>query len=553
MKFKIALSFLFMVAFVSLQAQSIHIIPFPNEVLKGQGFYTITPGSKIVSPQKSIKTSKILQKDIQEAIGKKIEIVKSENTEEGAINFIYNGNFKKEQYSLVVSKDMIKIIALDNTGWFYGVQSLLQLFPSIPDSKSTPVSLLKIQEVTINDAPRFHWRGFMLDEGRHFKGKKQVELLLDEMALMKMNVFHWHLTDDQGWRIEIKKYPLLTKIGSRRKSTQIQEGSFKWHSPVQSGEPHEGFYTQKEIKEIVKYASERHITVVPEIEMPGHCGAAIASYPWLGSDKKKIDVPVTFGTKESAYDISDPKVYEFLSDVLKEVMELFPSNVIHIGGDEVIYKQWSASKTIQSYMEKKNINTYAELQIFFTDSISQYLHIKGRVMMGWNEVLGQNIHKFQVDKKQGTANSGDKNFCQLDKKTIIQFWIGKPELLAQAAREGYRIVNSLYTETYVSLEYHKLPLSRAYAFDPIPSNFDQEMSSKIIGIESALWGEWVATKGYMDFLTFPRIAAFAETGWTDKENKNFGRFRDSLTKLKQHWDQKGIYYAKDKFVEKNKK
>ena len=190
-----------MFAFISIQAQNVHIIPFPNEIRKGSGFYTITPESRIVSPQKSIKTSKILQKDIQEAIGKKIEIVKSENTEEGAINFIYNGNFKKEQYSLVISQNNIKIIASDNTGWFYGVQSLLQLFPSIPDSKSTILPFLKIQALTIKDFPRFHWRAFMLDEGRHFKGKKQVELLLDEMALMKMNVFHWHLTDDQGWRI----------------------------------------------------------------------------------------------------------------------------------------------------------------------------------------------------------------------------------------------------------------------------------------------------------------------------------------------------------------
>jgi hexosaminidase len=363
------------------------------------------------------------------------------------IQFKLNKNFAKEAYELIVSRTGIQIIASNNTGWFYGVQSLMQLFPMLPDSIES-VSSVKIPEVAIKDSPRFSWRAFMLDEARYFKGVEQVKIILDEMAFLKMNVFHWHLTDDQGWRIEIKKYPLLTQIGSKRKSTQV--GPLKWKSPIQSAEPHEGFYTQQEIKEIVKYAKERHINIIPEIEMPGHSSAAIASYSWLGTTKKEIEVPIKFGVGKDVYDVTDPKVYQFLTDVLDEVMVLFPSKVIHIGGDEVKYNNWKSSETVQAFMKEKRLETPAELQIFFTNNISQYLKSKGRIMMGWNEIMGHNLHEYQDAEDT-------KSKQQLAKGTIIHFWKGDVTLATQAARNGYEIVNSLHSNTYLDYDYNSIP------------------------------------------------------------------------------------------------
>lgn len=383
----------------------------------------------------------------------------------------------------------------------------------------------------------------MLDEARHFKGMDQVKMLLDEMALLKMNVFHWHLVDDQGWRIEIKKYPKLTEIGSKRKSTQI--GPLEWESPIQSAEPHEGFYTQEQIKEVIKYAKERHITVVPEIEMPGHSTAAIVSYSWLGTSTEEIEVPIKFGVGKDVYDVTNPKVTQFLTDVLDEVMTLFPSEVIHIGGDEVKYNHWKNSASVREYMFQKNLKTPADLQVYFTNNMSNYLKNKGRRMMGWNEIMGHNLHFYQ-DKED------TKTTQKLAKETIVHFWKGDDELLTTAASNGYEIVNSLHSYTYLDYTYKVLPLSKAYSFDPIPETLDPKYHDKIIGLGAQMWGEWIPTKGEMHFKVFPRIAAYAEIGWTNKENKDFNSFKSALKHLQKSWAKKGIYFADDEFVEKIK-
>ena len=524
--------------FSILLSQSVSIIPRPQEFSTGQETFLISQHTSIGSSVQSYKTAEYLQEHIRELCGIQIEIVDSEAAQEGTISFEYNEKFAEEAYELNVTKHGIVLSASNSTGWFYGVQSLIQLLQEISDlSKST--SSLEIQEVSIKDSPRFKWRAFMLDEGRYFKGMDQVKMLLDEMASLKMNVFHWHLVDNQGWRIEIKKYPLLTEIGSKRRSTQV--GPLMWDSPIQSAEAHEGFYTQEEIRELIRYAEERHITIVPEIEMPGHSTAAIASYPWLGTAKKEIEVPIKFGVGLDVYDVSDPKVYQFLTDVLDEVVELFPSEVIHIGGDEVKYEHWKESKSVQAFMKEKGLASPADLQIFFTNQISQYLHSKGRRMMGWNEIMGHNLHEYQdeTDTKLGQS---------LAKESIIHFWKGDVKMASHAASNGYDIVNSLHTETYLDYTYKNLPLSRAYAFDPIPSKLAPEYHEKVIGMGCQMWGEWIPTNGHMHFQTFPRIAAYAETGWTQKENKNFDDFLVALEGLKKRWERKGIYYAPDAVV-----
>jgi hexosaminidase len=521
-----------------LQAQNVSIIPCPREMKTGQRFFTIRPDVKIVYSTQGKNTALILQNYLKRISGFLPELIESEKYGEGVIQFRFDKSFAKEQYDLIVTDKGAQIVASNNTGWYYGLQTLLQLLPSFMDS-TVQFSSVHIPEVTIRDSPRFSWRAFLLDEARYFKGIDQVKMLLDEMALLKMNIFQWHLVDDQGWRIEIKKYPLLTEIGSKRKSSQI--GPLKWGSPIQSAEPHEGFYTQEEIKEIVNYAKERHITIVPEIEMPGHSTAAIASYSWLGTTKEKIDMPIRFESKD-VYDISDPKVIRFLTDVLDEIMDLFPSEVIHIGGDEVNYKHWKESKSVQAYMKANNLATPGELQMSFTNYISQYLQSKGRRMMGWNEIMGQSLHDYQDE-------SDARSDQQLAKESIVHFWKGDVALATQAASSGYDIVNSLHTETYLDYDYNSIPLSRAYAFDPVPAELDPKYHSNVIGLGCQMWGEWIPTRGNMHFMVFPRIAAYAEVGWTEMKNKDFDNFKQALQKFQKHWTQKEIYFAGDDVVE----
>lgn len=537
----ILLFVLALINYSGLQSQSINIIPNPQEIIMGKDSFTINSQVDIVYFTECYDEAVILQAHIKNILGYQVELIESEKSGKENIQFKLNKELGKEAYELIVSEKGIQIIASNNTGFFYGVQSLIQLFPTLQDSNESDSSI-KIPELTIKDSPRFPWRAFMLDEARYFKGMDQVKMLLDEMALLKMNVFHWHLSDDQGWRIEIIKYPLLTQIGSRRISTQV--GSLKWQSPIQSAEPHEGYYTQEEIREIVRYAEERHIRIIPEIEMPGHSSAAIASYPWLGTAKKEIEVPIMFGVGKDVYDVSDPRVYQFLTDVLDEVIELFPSKVIHIGGDEVKYNHWKESESVKAYMKENNLATPAELQIFFTNSISQYLKAKGRRMMGWNEIMGHNLHDYQDE-------ADTKSDQQLAKETIIHFWKGDVAMATKAASNGYEIVNSLHSQTYLDYSYNSIPLSKAYAFDPIPADLDPKFHDKVIGTGCQMWGEWIPTNGHMHFQVFPRIAAYAEVGWTEKQNKDFDHFKSALQNLKKHWEQKGIYYAPDSAVEKD--
>ena len=522
-------------ACMQLQAQPVPIIPQPQEVVWNMDVFTLNKEVGIRSFPAYPGITAVLQEHMEHILGFRPEITDSPTADSPTITYLFQEALPDEAYILDITREGIEIGASVPSGWYYGTRSLIQLFRAFAEIRSSDRGI-ELRSMHIEDTPRFAWRAFMLDEARYFKGMDQVKMLLDEMAALKMNVFHWHLTDDQGWRIEIKKYPRLTEIGSRRKSTQV--GPLKWASPIQSAEPHEGFYTQEEIREIVEYARERHITVVPEIEMPGHSSAAIASYSWLGTTKEEIEVPIKFGVGTDVYDVSDPKVYRFLTDVLDEVMELFPSEVIHIGGDEVKYEHWKASEAVQAYMEEQGLESPAELQIFFTNKISHYLQSKGRRMMGWNEIMGHNLHAYQDE--QDTRSDR-----QLAQETVVHFWKGDIALATQAASNGYDMVNSLHSETYLDYSYESIPLSRAYAFDPVPEGLASEFHDRVIGTGCQMWGEWIPTNGHMHFQVFPRIAAYAEVGWTLPENKNFRTFKSALYYLKKAWKEKEIYYAPD--------
>ena len=357
---------------------TVHIIPYPNQIAIGTQYRPIGKNLSIyLSPESGMDKDYI--EDLLSDTG-----VKCKFKWIADLTFdIEPDTIGLEGYRLVSNDYGTKITASNTKGLFYGLQTFRQLITSQNNT-------LVIPFVEIADSPKFLWRALMLDEGRYFKGKKEVKKLLDEMARLKMNTFHWHLTDDQGWRIEIKKYPLLTKIGGKRDSTQIGN----WNSNIYDGKVHEGFYTQEEIKEIIDYAAKRQITIVPEIEMPGHASAAIAAYPQLGTEKQSIKVPTRFGVQYHAYNVADPKVIQFIKDVLDEVCNLFPSETIHIGGDEVKYDQWKKSAQVRNFMKEQNIKTPADLQIWFTNTISHYLENKKKHMMGWNEITGVKIHDY---------------------------------------------------------------------------------------------------------------------------------------------------------------
>jgi len=530
-KFCILLIFMLSITFVTAQKSYVQVIPQPNELNVYDGFFKFKNSIKIISTPATKETALLIQHVLKNEFQLSIKHKRSKKITKNSIFLSIDSHLEKEAYSLKITTKNIEIIGGSSAGVFYGFQTLKQLIENRNELNN------KIGCLTIKDQPRFPWRAYMLDESRYFHGEEFVTLLLDQMAVLKMNVFHWHLTDDAGWRIEIKKYPKLTEIGAKRTNSEIGT----WGSNKYSGIPHAGFYTQTQIKNIVAYAAKRHITIVPEIEMPGHSSAAIAAYPWLGTENKQIEVPIKFGRHYDNYDVTNPKVITFIKNVLNEVFELFPSNVIHIGGDEVGYKVWEKSTHVKEYMKKHHLETLADLQIKFTNDISKFIESKGRRMMGWNEIMGTNIHKgFKEKKDDKEATSA------LAKNVVVHFWKGDLKLATKAAIHGYGIVNSLHSNTYLDYSYTEISLKKAYNFDPIPKGLEQRYHKNIYGLGCQMWSEWTPTNNAVLFQTFPRIAAYSEVGWTDLKRKKINNFLHALEKMKKSWKAQGINYADSK-------
>ena len=440
-----------------------------------------------------------------------------------------------EAYRLEAAPGNIVISAATPKGVYYAGQSLAQMLPAAffnngVDKKSVSWNVA-VKPFSILDYPRFAWRAFMLDEARHFFGEEEVKRLIDQMGLLKMNVLHWHLSDDAGWRIQIKKYPKLTSVGGKRRDTEIET----WGSGKYEGRPHEGFYTQEQVKRIVRYAADRNITIVPEIDIPGHSAAAIVSYPELKLSARPLaEVPVSFNDG-AAFDPTSERAYQFLGDIMTELASLFPGGIIHIGGDEVRYKKyWEGVPHIEAFMKKKGIKTFPDLQIMFTNRISGMLAERGRRMMGWNEILGSDVHN---DGGRGAA------LGKLDANAIIHFWYGSDKIAAKAIREGRQVVNSTSHMTYINKGYDKLPLSKSYSFEPVFAGLNPEQQKNVIGLGCQVWTEWIADVEKLHRHVFPRIAAYAETGWTRKEDKNFQDFRRRLTGYEKILDALGIRHG----------
>lgn len=506
------------------------MIPRPQKMEVGNGTFKIDRAITINADKGFAKEAKFLAKTLQQTAN-----VRTSFNKKGAIDFIKVPltKMKKEAYSLNISPKKIIIKASSKSGAFYAIQTIIQMLPAEMSAGGKVVLPLELPVVKISDAPRFAWRAFMLDEARHFKGEKEVKKLLDQMAQLKMNVFHWHLTDDQGWRIEIKKYPKLTTIGSKR--TDTQRGG--WGSAQRAGEPHEGFYTQKQIRDIVKYATDRHITIVPEIGMPGHASAAVAAYPELGTARHKIEVPVVFGKMYDTYNAADEKVYKILSEILDEVCDLFPSKVIHVGGDEVRFDQWKQSEEVKAMMKREGLKTMADVQIYFTNRMSKIIEKKGRRMMGWNEIMGDDLHGFLKGGQTGSA-------ATLSKDAVIHFWKGSADLATKAIKKGHDVINSWHSYTYLDYGYGSISLGKAYNFDPIIPGLEPQYHSAIKGFGCQMWGEWIPTVERMEYQVYPRIAAYAEVGWTNLDRKNWPAFKKSMVKQEKKWDLLGIKYAK---------
>lgn len=433
-----------------------------------------------------------------------------------------NGNH--EGYTLDVSREKITIRALDNAGFFYGAQTLLQL---LDDEKTRSRGALK--SLQIRDFPRFQWRGVMLDSARHFQDFEWVKKIIDLLASQKINTFHWHLTDDQGWRVEIKKYPQLTEIGAWRDGIGfgfLENESVHYNAKKQYG----GFYTQEQIREIVAYARERNITIVPEIELPGHAVAALCAFPQLGCTGGPYEIWLKGGVSNDVFCAGNDEVFEFLENVLEEIAELFPSKIIHIGGDECPKIRWQKCPKCQERVRDENLRGNAELQSYFVNRIAKFLASKNKTIIGWDEILEDGI----------TPDA------------IIMSWRGNSGGI-NAAKRGHRAVMSPTNYCYFDYSQARtgepksfgglVPLKRAYDFDPT-QDVPAEFQNKILGGQANLWSEYMPNEAQVEYMLAPRISALAEAVWSPRELKNYDDFSTRMLEQYRRFEKANWNYRK---------
>ena len=431
----------------------------------------------------------------------------------------------REGYILIVETDGIQIKAPSNQGIFYGIQSLLQLM-SKENGNGQFTYTQDIPSVKIEDYPRFTWRGMHLDVCRHFYDKEFVKKYIDLLAYHKMNTFHWHLTEDQGWRIEIKKYPLLTEIGSVRAQTMVGKNFDEFDNT-----PHQGYYTQEDIKEIVQYASERFVTIVPEIEMPGHSLAALAAYPHLGCTGGPYDVAQTWGVFDDVYCAGKDSSFAFLEDVLTEVIALFPGTYIHIGGDECPKKQWENCTLCQQRMKEEGLKNEFELQSYFIRRMEKFLIANNKKLIGWDEIL-----------EGGLAP-----------EATVMSWRGEKGGIA-AAQMGHDVVMSpndaCYFDHYQGDEKTEplaiggfTSLEDVYLYEPIPKQLSPKEAQHILGAQANVWTEYITTEEHVEYMILPRMSALAEVLWSN-DDKDYEDFTMRLKPWLKQLEQQGYHYRK---------
>lgn len=474
------------------------IIPKPAKIELLGGSFSVTRKTVITAPPEASTAAGMLRRLLQ------LGPVKDSDPVVGGINFRFDPAIKgSEAYTLTVSRSGIDIAARKPAGFFYAVQTLRQCLPAEVETKHR--SEWSLPAVAIQDSPRFGWRGMHLDVSRHFFSVAEIKRYLDLMALHKFNVFHWHLVDDGGWRIEIKQYPLLTAIGGFRAQTkQWNQRDLKFGG----AEPqYGGFYTQAEIKDVVRYAQARAITIVPEIEMPGHTMPSIAAYPDLachGYDRKAY-ADRSGNQLANVYCAGREQTFEFIQNVLTEVMQLFPSEFIHVGGDEVDKFLWSKCPACQSRMKQEGLKDEQELQSYFIRRIEKFLNSKGRRLIGWDEIL-----------EGGLAPNA-----------AVMSWRGVSGGIA-AAKAGHDVVMSPTSPCYFDYGYDSNSVEAVYAWNPVPTELASGGSEHVLGGQANVWTEWIPNFRRVERMTFPRILSLAEVLWSNPEGRSFAEFQGRL-------------------------
>ncbi len=502
--------FLFLFLGNYLFAQEISLIPEPKEIKISEGYFKLSPSTRIQSKNAETDiTADLFNHFLEENWDIRL---KKGTARKNRINLVLDNKMPKESYTLDVSPSGITITG-DAAGVFYGIQTLNQLLTEKDGTLSVPC-------VTISDSPRFGYRGLMLDVGRYFYSKEYIKKFIDRMAQFKLNVFHWHLTEDGGWRIEIKKYPELTKRTAWRSSTQSGYG---WE--VQNHIPHGGYYTQKDVKEIIQYAAERHVTIIPEIEMPGHTLGVLSVFPELSCTGGPFPVPNTWGIREDIFCAGNEKTFEFLENVLSEIIELFPSEYIHIGGDEAPKKRWEECPKCRQRIKDEGLKDTHELQSYFIQRVEKFINSKGKRIIGWDEIL-----------EGGLAPNA-----------TVMSWRGEAGGIA-AANMGHDVI--MAPNDYMYLDYFQsddkmneplgatwappVTLERNYSYEPYSKKISKEQQQFIKGVQANVWGEFIHQENHVDYMAYPRALALSEIGWSPISKKDYDSFLKRLpARLKQ--------------------
>ena len=510
-----------------------NVVPLPKSVVMAKGKpFNLTSATTIVyegtNPEMK-RNARFLSEYIQQSTGIKTTLLDKRDKKAAAIVLVINPKVQgDEAYRLTVNNKQVTIAASTPAGVFYGIQTLRKSLPV-----QTNGADITLPAVDIADAPRFGYRGMMLDCGRHFFPVSFVKKFIDILAMHNMNVFHWHLTEDQGWRLEIKSHPELTAKSSMRSGTVIGH-----NATVDDSIPHGGFYTQQEARDIVEYARQRHITVIPEIDMPGHTLAALAAYPELGCTGGPYEVGHRWGVYKDVLCLGKESTYKFVQDVIDEVVDIFPAKYFHIGGDESPTVMWE--KCPNCLQKAKDENTdIKHLQQYFTNRIEKYLNSKGKSIIGWDEIL------------EGKINQS----------ATIMSWRGvEPGL--KAAKQGHDVImtpsSHVYFDHYQAKETkHEpdaiggcSPVEKVYSYEPLPETLDAEAKNRIKGVQANLWTEYIPFTTQAEYMVLPRMAALAEVQWTPAGQKNFDNFSKRALRLSDLYDRYGYVYARHLWKEK---
>ena len=514
------------------------VVPLPEHFVEWQGTFRLSSDAEVVllfDDERLAGVTAALNEVLMPLFGRGPRVRHADKAADHAVNVTRDETMPAEAYRLFVTSCRIDIVAGGAQGAFYAVQTLRQLLPAAA-YEADDVRAVELPVVTIEDKPCLGYRGMMLDVGRHFFTVDEVKEALDIMALHKLNVFHWHLTDDQGWRIEIRKYPKLTEIGSVRSRTLIGRdpgGTYDENCKFDET-PYGGYYTQDEIRDVVNYAAERFITVIPEIEFPGHAVGALASYPWLGCTGEQYEVRQTWDIDDRVFCIGKETTFEFIEGVLEEVLELFPSEYIHIGGDECPTVMWKKCPHCKARMKAERLKRPRRLQNYATARVEKFLNAHGRRLIGWDEIL-----------------EGD-----VTPTATIMSWRGA-EGGIKAAKMGNHAIMAPTTHCY--LDYYQtrdtageplaiggyLPVEKVYSLDPYEMLTADEQRC-ILGVQANLWTEYIATWPHAEYMLLPRLSALAEVGWS-LDRKDYGDYLRRVRRLAKIYDACGYNYAKHIF------